>query len=367
MQTPLFGERTCRRAAFLINFAFWGLFAVLFWAAGRVIVQTLLPFAGAFILAACLQKPLNFLKNRYRLTHGFAAAVLTAVVLVLIGGVITVGVWQGGLWALRVLKDEQTLTALQQWGADLASAATRLTERLSVIIPAEYASLLTETATRIQTALLNYGASLLTSLSGGVMAFAVRSLPRFLLSTLFFVLALVFFTKDFSAVTAFCMRQVPVPQRPLVKAAVSALKDTTLSMIKAYLLLGGVTFLALALGFWAVDTARPLLLALITTLVDALPIVGVGMVLFPVAVVRFFSGNIVGGIAVLVLYVAVILLRNFLQPRFVSRETGLPPLITLLSIYVGWRTLGLLGVLVAPILAMVILRLQKQGYLHFLK
>ncbi len=367
MQTPLLGERTRRRAAFLINFVFWALFIGLFWVAGRVITQTLLPFVSAFILAAVLQRPLLFLEKRCRLTHGFAAAAVSVTALLAIGGALTVAGWQGGLWLLRLLRSEQTLTALQQWGADLAEAVTRLTVQLEAVIPAEYAAILRETVAYIGTALPEYGASLLTSLSGGVMSFAVGGLPRALLATLFFVLGFIFFTKDFGAVTAFCMRQVPAPQRPTVKAAVRALKETTLSVGKAYLLLGFVTFLELALGFWLLDIPHPLLWAAVTALVDALPVLGVGVVLFPIAAVRFFGGNIGGGLAVLAVYAVVTVVRNLLQPRFVSRETGLPPLITLLTMYAGWRAAGLLGLLTAPVFAMVIVRLQREGHFHIFK
>lgn len=367
MQTPLLGERTRRRAAFLINFTFWALFFAVFWVAGRVITQTLLPFVGAFLLAACLQKPLAFLKKRYRFTHRFACTFLVAATLLLIGGAVTAGVWQGGLWLIRLIKDEQTLVALQQWGTDLTNAVSRLIPRLEAVLPAEYTALLTEITAHIQTALIDYGASLLTALSGGVMSFAVRSLPRFLLSALFFILAFVFFVKDFNPITAFCMRQVPVPQRPLVKAAATALKSTTFSIGKAYLLLGMVTFSELAFGFWLLGIPRPLLWAALTAIVDALPILGVGAVLFPIAAVRFLNGSIGGGVAVLILYAAVTVVRNLLQPRFVSRETGLPALITLLTMYLGWRVSGLLGLLTAPILAMVLLRLQKEGHLRIFK
>ncbi len=367
MEQPFLGERTRRRFSFLINFLFWALWILLFLAAGRVLTRMLLPFVTAFLLAAVLQRPLYFLEKQFSFTHGFAAATVCITMLTLIGGVVAVGCWQGGVFLLRLLQQEQTLAVLQSAGSSIKDAVTAITGRLSAFLPEELSAAALEAVNSLEQTILEYSAGWLASLSGNVLSFVTGALPRFLLATLFFILALIFFTRDYAPVTAFLTRQIPAPQRPLAGAAVAALKETALSVGKAYLLLGLVTFGEMTVGFLLLKLPLPLLFAFLTAIVDALPILGVGTVLFPLALFRFLTGDIAGGIATLVLYAVATATRNFLQPRFISRETGLPPLLTLLTMYAGWRAAGFIGLLVAPILAMVVLRLQREGYLHIFR
>lgn len=367
MTEPLLGERTRRRLSFLINFFFWALWILLLLATGRVLTRMLLPFVTAFILAAVLQRPLRFLERKFAFTHGFAAAAVCILTLALVGGIAAIGCWQGGVLLLRLLQQEETLSMLQSLGGSIKQAAAAITARLPAFLPEELSAAAMEAVNSLEQTVLTYGTQWLAALSGKLLSFITGSLPQFILAALFFILALIYFTRDHAHVTAFLLRQIPAPQRRLTHAAVTALKETTLSVGKAYLLLGAVTFAEMTVGFLLLRIPMPLLFALLTAIVDALPILGVGTVLLPLAVFRFLTGDIAGGVATLVLYAIATATRNLLQPRFISRETGLPPLITLLTMYAGWRLAGFIGLLSAPILAMVILRLQKEGHLRIFR
>ena len=64
---------------------------------------------------------------------------------------------------------------------------------------------------------------------------------------------------------------------------------------------------------------------------------------------HFLSWIILGG-----------LLRTVLEPRLLGKELGLDPLVTLITIYAGFRLWGLGGMLLAPILAMAVTQIVKQ-------
>ena len=59
-------------------------------------------------------------------------------------------------------------------------------------------------------------------------------------------------------------------------------------------------------------------------------------------------------LVLLILYFAVTVLRQILEPRLVGKSLGLHPLLTLLASYAGWRLFGFFGMLLGPILAMLI-------------
>ena len=87
---------------------------------------------------------------------------------------------------------------------------------------------------------------------------------------------------------------------------------------------------------------------------DALPVLGTGTVLVPWSLVCLLQGDTVRGIGLLGVYAAASLTRSVLEPRFIGRQLGLDPLVTLLAMYAGYRLWGLAGMILAPLLAVTV-------------
>jgi sporulation integral membrane protein YtvI len=124
--------------------------------------------------------------------------------------------------------------------------------------------------------------------------------------------------------------------------------------LKAYLLLFLLTFSELFLGFSILRVEYALLLALLVSLVDLLPVLGVGIVLVPWSIVMLLQRDYRLGAGLLILYGTVLLVRQIMEPRLVGKSLGLHPLITLFASYAGWRLFGVLGMLLGPVLALAI-------------
>ena len=107
-----------------------------------------------------------------------------------------------------------------------------------------------------------------------------------------------------------------------------------------------------------------LLLAALTAVIDALPVLGTGVVLIPWAVYDLLTGATARAIGLAVTYAAVTLLRQSIQAKLLGDQLGLHPLATLVSIYVGWRTCGVWGMLLFPILAITGKQLLDSGVLR---
>ncbi len=127
----------------------------------------------------------------------------------------------------------------------------------------------------------------------------------------------------------------------------------------AQLKLAGVTLLVLGSGFFLLRIRGALLWAFLITLVDAFPILGVGTILVPWALVSLLQGNLPLGLGLLAIFAAAWVLRSVLEPRLVGQGLGLDPLVTLVAIYAGFKLWGISGMLLAPILAITILQVWK--------
>lgn len=120
--------------------------------------------------------------------------------------------------------------------------------------------------------------------------------------------------------------------------------------LKAQGKLSLVTWGIVTLGLWILGVDYALFVGALVAVVDAVPLLGTGTVLVPWAVFSLIRGEDLRGIGLLCVYGAAAITRTVLEPRIVGRQLGLDPLLTLLSLYVGFRLWGVPGLLLTPIL-----------------
>ena len=70
------------------------------------------------------------------------------------------------------------------------------------------------------------------------------------------------------------------------------------------------------------------------------------------------------GISVLVIYVLITVVRNIIEPKIIGAQVGLPPIVTLIFMYLGLQLFGIIGMLIFPIAVIVIVKLQESGIVH---
>ncbi|MDR1539572.1 MAG: AI-2E family transporter [Clostridiales bacterium] len=72
-------------------------------------------------------------------------------------------------------------------------------------------------------------------------------------------------------------------------------------------------------------------------------------------------------IGIIIVYAVIAIVRNAISPKIVGSQLGLHPIVSLLSIYVGYRLLGLCGMIAFPIIIQVLLAMHKRGNIHLFK
>ena len=93
---------------------------------------------------------------------------------------------------------------------------------------------------------------------------------------------------------------------------------------------------------------------LLAGLLDALPFIGTGIVLMPLAVVQLFQGNYGRMVVCLILYAACVFLRELLEPRLIGSRMGISPIAVLMAVYAGVQLFGLWGIIKGPLGFMMI-------------
>lgn len=122
-----------------------------------------------------------------------------------------------------------------------------------------------------------------------------------------------------------------------------------------------VVAVILTVGFLMIGIHYSLLWAILIAMLDFLPVFGTGTVLIPWAIIEFFNRQFYMGVALLVLYFVSQLVRQLIQPKIVGDSMGLPPLLTLILLYIGFRAGGVSGMILAVPLGLILIEIYKAG------
>ena len=106
--------------------------------------------------------------------------------------------------------------------------------------------------------------------------------------------------------------------------------------------------------FIGLNVQYPLLAALGIGFVDALPILGSGTVMIPWAIISATDGNVNLSIGLFMLYVAILITRQIIEPKIVSNNIGIHPILTLIAMYTGFKLSGIIGLFIGPIILIIL-------------
>ena len=104
-----------------------------------------------------------------------------------------------------------------------------------------------------------------------------------------------------------------------------------------------------------------------TAIVDILPVLGTGTVLIPWGLISCFLGTVGQGVGILILYLIITAVRQFLEPKIIGQQVGLHPIVTLICIFAGGKVMGIWGIFLFPVMATVLKKMNDEGSIHLWK
>lgn len=321
------------------------------WVGFRVVLPFFLPFLLGGILAALVQPQVRFLHRTLRLPRGVSSALAVTAGLLLLGLCVVLlgsaGYREAAILARGLPGAVQQFSGrameLQTWVlARVRMAPAGLVKPLEQMILDLFngGSILVEKATGV---VLHLAGSVVGGISGGALLTGTAVISSYMISAQYPQLH-----RKAVESRLWTRRGKPVWDR---------LREALGGWLRAQLKLSGVTFCLVLGGFWLLRVEQAVLWALLTAVVDAVPMLGTGTVLIPMAVISLIWGDRVRGIGLIGLYVTALVTRSSLEPRLVGRHLGLNPLATLAALYAGFRLWGIWGMLLAPVLAVLAVQL----------
>jgi sporulation integral membrane protein YtvI len=152
------------------------------------------------------------------------------------------------------------------------------------------------------------------------------------------------------------------------KNAFIFLKENVFSGIVGYLKaqskLISITFIVIFAALLALGVDNAFSIALLSAVFDVLPLLGVGTVFVPWIIYLFIVGNTTLAVWLTVLFAAVVLTRQFLEPKITGDTLGVSAFTMLAFMIVSLSLFGVAGVILSPILMILIKALYDQRYFH---
>lgn len=188
-----------------------------------------------------------------------------------------------------------------------------------------------------------------------------KSIPNLLVNMVIIILSSYLFLADRESIMRWLKEHLPA----FVFRYIEYMKRDAKGLIGGYFLaqfrIMCVVALILAAGFLVLGVRYGVLLAFWTAILDFLPIFGTGTVLFPWAVVKLFAGEYAYATGLILLYILTQVVRQIIQPKIVGESMGLPPLMTLFLLYLGFKLRGLTGMILAVPVGLVFINFYKYG------
>lgn len=335
------------------------LIAAAVFAAIKYIIPWLLPFIAAFFAAMLLDPIINYLNKTFKIKRGFASAFIVTLFLAM-------------FLILIILLGSEAINAA---GSLLHSAPEKLSgislpiggvgERIREYI-ARLPSEISEICSKAFESMNRQAAELPSKLYGklfSVLSAAAGKTPSIIFFLLMFALSLYFFSAGLSGVKSFIVRQLPLRLRMRIGTVKQDVFSTLKSWTKAQIKLMGITFLELSAAFLILKLNYALLIAAAVSLIDALPVFGIGTVLIPWAIISLLFSDYRRAIFLIAVYAIISLVRSCLEPKLLGSQMGLHPAATLIAIYVGYRVSGVAGMVLFPVALMLLKQFNDRGWI----
>jgi len=329
---------------------------LLAWLVLRYLLPIFLPFLLGLLLALAAE-PAVRLGVRCKLPRWAAAGVgvsLTLVLLVTLVGVLGATVVKElGILAGR-------LPDLQNTATDTVDRLRDYLERVADKAPEGIRPLVNKSVTGLFSSGTVFVEQATVRLPGAITAFLSR-IPDGALGIGTGILSGFMLSARLPDLRRKISEKLPPSIKNQVIPALKRSKNALFGWLKAQLKLSAITYCVVVVGLLLLRIPYAPIWALAVAAVDAVPLLGTGTVLVPWALVCLVQRQHFRSIGLLCTYGAAFLTRTALEPRLVGRHLGLDPLVTLVFLYLGYRFWGILGMLLAPMLAAAITAAGQTG------
>ncbi|MBR4979063.1 MAG: sporulation integral membrane protein YtvI [Clostridia bacterium] len=341
------------------------LFAALAYVFFRYLLYCFLPFLTAFTVSAFLQKPINKIVSKTRLSRAFVVvlaiiiifSLLSEAVYLLSGKVLSELSGLSGHFNAENLENVKNTIYLT-----LENLLSFLPESVTKPLFSEIRGIL-----RSIDSVFAFITSKILPLAAKTAFDVLKMLPQILLFLGITVISTFYFTYDYDVIVSFIKKQMSEKTLIFSKDLKTQFFSTVGNVLRAYGIIFLMTFTELLIGLTLIGEEYPTVVSLITAFVDFLPVFGTGTVLIPWSIFLFLVGNAKKALCIAALYVIITVVRQISEPKIIGDAVGIHPVVNLISMYFGLKLAGTFGLVFFPFAVIIIKNLNENGSIHLYK
>lgn len=340
-----------------INLLLTALAVLIIIAAVPPLLRFFMPFVIGWIVSMIANPLVRFLEQRVRILRKHSSAIIIIVVIAAIVGVFYALI----TFTLNELK--ALLNDMPNIYRNIENQINELSRSLQgvyEILPASTKDYVDQFSVSLQ----EYSTNLvsednLPSISTAG-TFAKNVVETFLMSIIT-LLSAYFFIAERDNIVGKVKKIMPDSLIKSYHLIISNFKTAVGGYFKAQFKIMIILLVIMFVGFEILQVNYSFLLAAGVAFLDFLPFFGTGAVIWPWALADFILGNYGRAIFLLVIYLICQVVKQVLQPKMVGDSIGISPFSTLLFMFIGYRFMGVLGMIIGIPIGMVLISFFRLG------
>ncbi len=317
------------------------------------------PFVVGWIIAMIANPLVHFMERKIKIVRKHGSAIVIVCVLAIVISVLYLVMYvliKQGMSFVSNFSDmysyvsDQVQNSIDEWRQRYSILPERTRDMFDVVI---------DNAGKI----INYFIEDISSnkISLDSAGNVVKSIAEGLLMTVITILVSYFFTAEHNNIVRVLSDKIPGGVKEIYNLIIGNTVSALGGYVKAQFKIMCFVFVILAVGLILLGVDYALLFALVIAVVDFLPVLGSGAIIWPWCVYEIIAGDYLMAVLLFVLYLVCQAVRQFLQPKMVADSIGLSPLSTLFFMFVGYRFMGILGMIIGIPIGMIIVSFYKSG------
>lgn len=194
----------------------------------------------------------------------------------------------------------------------------------------------------------------------GVGNFA-KQVPSMIIALIMALLSAYFFVAERESINEWFRRHMPASVQTNYRILRHSLVNAVGGYLKAQLRIEIWMYLLLVIGLTILQVNYALLIALGIAFMDILPFFGTGTIMVPWAIIKILSSDYKMAVGLLIIWGVGQLVRQVIQPKIVGDSLGMPPLPTLILLYMGYRLSGVIGMIIAVPIGLIVVNMYEEG------
>lgn len=321
------------------------------------------PFIIGFGIAFLINPLVNFLEKKGRMPRSLAVLISIVIIIGVFAGLITLLIAEivSGADYLSNVVPKHLDTLINYIEEFFAAQIVPLYNQLTSL----FKDLGTGQQDTIVENIKNVGSHIGTTVGAFIQNFfgkipnIISWFPNAATVLIFSLLGTFFISKDWYRLSTLGSKLIPSRAKASGKTVFADLKKALFGFVKAQATLISITTIIILIGLLILRVDYAITIALITGIVDVIPYLGTGLIFVPWIIYEAIAGEMSMAIGLGVLYVIVLVQRQVMEPKILSSNIGMDPLATLVALFVGFKLIGFLGLIVGPVTLVILTTLHR--------